>query len=55
MSPWQGLLSDHVLQTLALDALLTRYILLGIRTAPDLAESADRAKGVSKIQCLGFP
>jgi hypothetical protein len=47
MSKWQGLLSDRLLQTLALDALLTRYTLLGIRIAPDLTESCEKAKGVS--------
>ena len=47
MSAWAGLLSDKPLQVLALDALLTRYILLGIRTAGDLSESAERARGVS--------
>ncbi|CAL8099261.1 unnamed protein product [Orchesella dallaii] len=46
MSKWQGLICDRPLQTLALDALLTRYILLGIRTAGDLSESSEKAKGV---------
>ncbi|ODN06382.1 PAX3- and PAX7-binding protein 1 [Orchesella cincta] len=49
MSKWQGLICDRPLQTLALDALLTRYILLGIRTAGDLSESSERAKGVVNV------
>lgn len=52
MSKWQRLICDRPLQTLALDALLTRYILLGIRTAGDLNESAERAKGVSNSKFL---
>ncbi len=49
MSKWQGLLNDRPLQALALDALLTRYTLLGIRLAPDLSESAERVKGVVNV------
>ena len=49
MSSWAGLLSDRPLHILALDALLTRYILLGLRTAPDLSDSAERAKGVVNV------
>lgn len=46
MSKWQGVLGDRPLQALALDGLLTRYALLGIRVASDLSESVERAKGV---------
>jgi len=49
LSKWQGLLSDRPLQALALDALLTRYVLLGIRLAPDLSESVERTKGVVNV------
>ena len=49
MSSWAGLLSDRPLHVLALDALLTRYILLGLRTAPDLTDSSERAKGVVNV------
>jgi GC-rich sequence DNA-binding factor len=49
MSSWAGLISDRPLHILALDALLTRYILLGLRTAPDLSDSVERAKGVVNV------
>lgn len=52
MSKWQGLLSDRPLQALALDALLTRYTILGIRVASELSESVERAKGVTIFFCI---
>lgn len=48
MSKFQGLLNDRPLQALALDALLTRYSLMGVRIASDLPERVERAKGVSQ-------
>jgi len=47
---WQCILSENMILELAVDSLLNRYLLLSLRTNPDVVDAIDKARVI--IDCL---